>query len=99
MYGHDDDHACVPYKINGQEKVPVGLMGSPPSSSAKARPEERSSRCQDPSSQDLDLNETVCWRAKQPLRQIPLLEASTSQEDSSSNDQPVVKRNKKTEVR
>ena len=82
-------------KVNDQEKVPEEQMGSPTTSQLKYRTERRRSRWQDSPAQDLDLDEMVRRRVEQRLQQIPILEEPTSYKDSSSEDEPFIKRKKK----
>ena len=82
-------------KVNGQEEASPVELDSPSPTPAKPRPVPRKSRWQNTSAQHLDLDETV-WRwVEQHLWQIPLLGATISQENSPSDDEPVVKRKRR----
>ena len=81
-------------RVNGHEKESIELLDTPHPTPSKARAGPSKSKQQNTTAQDLDLEETVQRCIKQCLWQFPLLEAFALQQDSSNDDDPIVKRTK-----
>ena len=79
-------------KVNGMGQAEQGMSTVTPSS-ALVPPHDPKTNTQP--SLDTELQKTVCRLVERRLCQIPLLQGTTSQEDSDSDEEPVVKRKKK----
>ena len=89
----------VSNKVNGLEQATQGQAAPSPIPSAVTLHDSRTTTQQAAPPQDPDLEEAVCRWVEQHLRQIPLLQAATSQEDSSIEEEledPMVKRTLKS---
>ena len=87
--------ADLPNKVNGLEQATQGLAAPSPISSAVPLHDLKNTTRQAAPQQDPQLEEVVWKWVEQQLQQIPLLQSTTYQEDSSSDNEPVVKREKR----
>ena len=78
------------------DKAVVEQMSIPLASPSRPQMGRKRARHQESLAGDLGLDETVCHRVEQRLMQFPLVEETTCQEDSSSEEEYIPWKKRKT---